>query len=288
MILVLGGSGQVGKSLDKISSSKKKYFFLSKKKCNIEDKVQLKKIFYKYKPSYVVNLAAFTDVSSAEKKRKKAVNINCNSLNEIIKLSNIFNALLIHISTDYVFDGKTSGKYSELDKTNPLSVYGSSKKRGEDKIIKKSIKYIIIRTSGVFSHYQSNFFNNIIKLLSHKKSIEVVSDQFCFPTYSFDLAQIIEKIISSNHIKQNEVYNFTGHQIKTSWYSFAKKIRKFSKKNNSNYCKIIPIKLNDYKTNVKRPKNSCLDNRKIRKFIKLKSNFDLNIKKAVKLYYKNK
>ena len=82
-------------------------------------------------------------------------------------------------------------------------------------------------------------FNKIIRLLSQKKSIEVVSDQFCFPTYSFDLAQIIEKIIFSNVIKQNEVYNFTGHQIKTSWYSFAKKIRKFSKKYNSNYCKII-------------------------------------------------
>ncbi len=283
MIIVFGADGQLGQSLKKINNKKEKIIYLNKKTCDITKYHELKKIFDQYRPKFIVNAAAYTNVPLAEKYKKKSYNINAKALINLSKLSNKFNSKLIHISTDYVFDGKKKSKYNENDKTKPISWYGHTKLEGEKNIIKYSKKYIIIRTSGLFSNNNNSFINKIVNKIQKNENFEVVSDQFSYPCFSDNLARLIWKIAKNNKIiKYNEIYNYNGHQRKVSWYNFANKIMKYS----YIYCKsnsiIMPSKINKYNKIVKRPINSCLCNKKINKYIKLQYDFDNDIKSTIK------
>ena len=287
MIIVLGSDGQLGNSLKKTKIKNTKVVFLNKINCDITKNRNVSKIILKYKPNYVINSAAFTNVENAEKKKKKSFLINSQSLIHLSKLSNKYEFKLIHISTDYVFDGNKKTKYSENDKTNPISWYGHTKLEGEKNIIQNSKQYIIIRTSGLFSGGKNSFVYKIIKKIKRNQNIEVVSDQYSFPCYSDDLARFIWKVIKNDKvIKYNQIYNYTGHEIRTNWYTFANKVMKYSKR----YCKsnsvIMPIKLKHYKQKVNRPNNSCLCNKKIINYFYIKSNLNKNIKNSVNKIFK--
>ena len=287
MILILGSKGQVGRSL-KVSKPKKiEANFLDKQQCDITNLDMLTSYIKKLKPIYVINTAAYTNVSRAEAQKKLAENINSKSVKNLSILSNKYKFVLIHISTDYVFDGKIKRNYKEDHKPHPLSIYGKSKLLGENEIIKNSKKFIIIRTSGVFSHFQSSFLYKILIKGRDKKDLFVVSDQICYPTYSFDLADILWNIVSEKiKLKFNEVYHFTGHENPLSWFNFAKKAYRYAKRYNKLLPHVKPVNSMDYNEKVKRPINSCLSNQKINSFFKVNSNINKNIKESVDLFYK--
>tara|TARA_B100000989_G_C19530118_1_gene469144 strand:+ start:1842 stop:2711 length:870 start_codon:yes stop_codon:yes gene_type:complete len=288
MIIVLGSEGQLGQSLKKTKHKNTKVVFFNKHNCDITKYKSILRVVEKYKPNFIINAAAFTNLPLAEKYKKKSFLINSQSLKNICKVSKKYNFKLIHISTDYVFDGKKNNKYSENDKTNPLSWYGFTKLEGEKNIIKNCNEYIILRTSGLFSSNKNSFVYKIIKKIKNNENINVVSDQFSFPCYSNDLAKLIWRIINKNKfIKFDQIYNYTGHEKKTNWYNFANKIMKYSRRYCKSKSRIMPIKSINYKDNVKRPINSCLSNKKINKSIYLKSNFDKNIRDTVNNIFKS-
>ena len=288
MILILGSNGQLGNSLKTSKPKNVRALFLSKSKCDISNFKILESYIKKLKPVYIINAAAYTDVAKAEKEKKIAMEINCKSLKKLSIFLKKYKFTLIHISTDFVFSGKSNVNYGENDKTYPISIYGKTKLLGEKTIINNSNNYLIIRTSGLFSHFKQSFLYKILKKLNNKKNLHVVSNQISYPTYSFDLSLLLWKIISGRlKIKFNEIYHYTGHEIPISWYNFAKKTYAYAKKYNKNLPKVIPIDSMNYFDKVKRPNNSCLSNKKISLYYNIDSNIYKNIKESVDLFYKN-
>ncbi|MDE6451069.1 MAG: dTDP-4-dehydrorhamnose reductase, partial [Odoribacter sp.] len=177
------------------------------------------------------------------------------------------NCLLIHISTDYVFDGTGEVPYTEKDKTCPMSVYGRTKLDGERLVRKSGCCYIIIRTSWLYSAYGHNFVKTILRLADERQEISVVSDQFGSPTYAGDLAKAIVAVMDNeNRADYEGIYHFSNEGA-CSWYDFAKEIVRIGKKE----CKIIPVSTAEYPTKTRRPAYSVLDNTKI------KRTFDMEI-----------
>lgn len=216
-----------------------------------------KEAFEKIKADIVVNCAAYTNVDAAEKNRELCYNINTLGVQNIADFCKKENIPLVHISTDYVFDGKKES-YDEDDKKNPLNYYGETKAAAEDYIIKNLKKYYIIRTSWLFGKGGKNFIEKIKELLKTKDEIKVVNDQFGRPTYTKDLSKAIIKIISEK--KPIGVYNITNSDS-CSWFEYAKEIAKY----NNSKCKILPCLSSEYLTDAKRPKYSVLNNNKIEK-----------------------
>ena len=287
MIVVLGSGGQVGRSLKLIKPKHIKACFLNKKKCDITNFQILESHIKNKKPKFVINLAAYTNVTKAEIYKKDAKNVNSKSVKNLSLLSNKYNFIFLHISTDYVFNGKNKKNYNEKNIPDPISYYGKSKLLGENHIIKNSKKYIIIRTSGIYSHYESSFLYKILYKAKNNKEIYIVSDQICYPTYAFDLAKLLWNIVSKEkNLSLNEIYHFSGHENALSWFDFAKKTFKYAKKYNSFLPTIKKINAMDYKDKVKRPINSCLSNKKINKIFINKTNINKNIKESVDLFYK--
>ncbi|MEI6093677.1 MAG: sugar nucleotide-binding protein, partial [bacterium] len=184
---------------------------------------------------------------------------------------------LIHISTDFVFDGKKKTPYIETDKTNPLSVYAKTKLDGEEAIIKQNGTYIIIRTSWLYSEYGNNFVKTIIKHAKEKNELRVVNDQIGSPTYAEDLADVILQIIPRIKKGTREIFHYSNEGI-ASWYDFAVKIIELKKLN----CKIIPIEAKDYPTAAQRPEYSVMDKSKIKDFFDIKMyDWQSSLKKCI-------
>jgi len=217
----------------------------------------------------VINCAAYTAVDDAEDNEDKAYLINEKGAENLAVLSNEFNYLLVQISTDFIFDGDKDDlkPYLESNSTNPLSVYGASKLKGELAIIARAKEYLIFRTSWLYSIYGKNFFKTILKLSEDRGSISVISDQIGTPTYALDLAEAILDVIKLVSIDKeigkkssylNSIYNFSNDG-NVSWFQFAKEIVKLS----GNNCIVNPIPTSGYKTKAVRPKYSVLDKSKI-------------------------
>jgi dTDP-4-dehydrorhamnose reductase len=204
-----------------------------------------------------VRLIPRVDLAETEKVKTDAVN-NTGAKN-LAEAAISTGSRLIHISTDYVFDGKKKTPYTEDDEKNPLNEYGLSKLKGEEAIKNSGASYLIIRTGGLYGKNGNNFVNTILKLADSRKKIEVVNDQFITPTYTKDLAYALSEIIMKDNSK-NETYHLTngGH---TSWYEFAIEIIKVFKRTNT---EIIPISSDKLNRPAKRPHNSILDNSKIK------------------------
>ena len=207
------------------------------------------------KPDVVINSAAYTDVDGCEKNEKHAFDVNGHAVKTIAESCKRINSLLVHISTDYVFDGKEKF-YKEDDKPNPISIYGKSKALGEKNLIETLDNYYLIRTSWLFGKNGKNFVDTILKLAREKEELEVVEDQFGKPTYAVDLANKIREMIKTK--KEFGIYHITNEGV-CSWFQFAKKIVELAKLN----ARVVPITSEKLNRLAKRPKYSVLSNTKL-------------------------
>lgn len=277
-ILLTGGTGQLGRELKldlshlgSVWAPKRSEFDLSNLQ-TVRKKIQI------YKPDLILNTAAFTNVEQAEAEPDLARIINAYAPKVMAEEANKLNITLIHISTDYVFDGKNKIPYCEVDKPNPLNVYGKTKLEGEKYIKIIHDKYLILRTGWVYSSTGGkNFYQTISKLLKQKKKINVVKDQIGSPTSVKFLSQKIIQIINQINLKQNNekrwgLYHLTETEA-MSWYQFALKIyKKQAYDINTIKKKIVPVDSKLYPSLVKRPKFSVLNTTRI------EYNFGLNLK----------
>ena len=266
-IIILGANGQLGKSLKKIfQKTSYKFYFFNKSDLDINDHITLNKKFISIKPNIIINCCAYTAVDKAEKNYEEANNVNNVAVGKLAKQCLNNDCFLIHISTDYVFDGLSENPYKENDKKNPTGVYGKTKLDGENKILDSGCKFCIIRTSWIFSEFRDNFLKTILKLASKNDELSVVSDQVGAPTYSGDISQTILTILPfiKNGAITNEIFHYSGNTF-CSWYEFAKNIIEVAKEENilKKIPKLKSITTSQYPTLAKRPINSSLSSEKI-------------------------
>ena len=265
-ILVTGSNGQLGKELKKFAASypQFEFIFLSKEDLPIHHFEMVRLYFNTYHPKYCINCAAYTAVDRAEQEKDKAFQVNGEAVGVLAAVCKEQHCKLIHISTDYVFDGSATVPYKEDSPTNPQNVYGYSKLEGEKQALQFNPDSIIIRTSWVYSEFGKNFVRTMLKLMREKEEINVVNDQFGSPTYAADLAEVIIQIIrklqtpDSRFPTPGSIYHYSNEGI-ISWYDFAVEIKKLTGSN----CKINPIPTSQYPTPAKRPAYSGLDKTKI-------------------------
>lgn len=258
-ILITGSNGQLGKELKRLenSFSQFNFIFLSREDLPIHHYELVRNFFKGYQPQFLINCAAYTAVDRAESEKELAFQVNGESVGVLAAVCKEYGTKLIHISTDYVFDGTATIPYKEESLTNPQSVYGASKLEGEKEALRFNPDSIIIRTSWVYSEFGKNFVKTMLKLMSEREELNVVSDQFGSPTYAADLAEAILQIISSGQWHPG-IYHFSNEGI-ISWYEFAVAVKELS----GNICKVNPIPTSQYPTPAKRPAYSVLDKTKI-------------------------
>lgn len=257
-ILVIGGNGQLGHCLQKLAPKYHNQFdfnFTGSDMVNITDRAQIKKEIEEYQPDIVINASAYTAVDLAESEEEKAFAVNAYGVGDLAEVCNDHHAMLIHVSTDYVFDGETNLSYSEDDFTNPVGIYGASKRKGEELALENNPETVIIRTSWLYSEFNKNFVKTMLHLFEVKDELGIVADQFGQPTNANDLAEAIMDIIESEK-KIFGIYHFSNYP-ETNWFEFADKIKQFSKSD----VQLKPITTEQFPTPAKRPKRStmCLD-----------------------------
>ena len=261
-VLIAGVNGQLGSELRELSHLYDYvFFFADKSTLDITDKDAVQSFVCENNIDAIVNCAAYTAVDRAESEPELADKINRLAVKNLAKIAKEKGATLVHISTDYVFDGKNYRPYIEDDATNPNGVYGISKLGGENEMVAISPKNsVIIRTSWVYSSYGQNFVKTIVRLAKERESLGVVYDQIGTPTYAADLARVILDILPKIKNDSVEIYNYSNEGV-LSWYDFAKEIVKMSKLG----CAISPLESREYPTPAKRPHYSVLNKAKIKK-----------------------
>ena len=267
-ILVTGSNGQVGSEIKELSSNYNyNFFFTTRDDIDITSKDSIKEFCQTNSINVIINCAAYTAVDKAQSDIENADLVNRKAVKKLSIVAKELDIKLIHISTDYVFDGKNFKPYVEEFQTNPQSVYGKTKLDGENEIRDiNPLNSIIIRTSWVYSYYGNNFVKTMLRLGKEKEELGVIFDQVGTPTYAKDLAITILNIIPQIENSKVEIYNYSNEGV-LSWYDFAKEIMKMAKLN----CKINPIETYQYPTPAKRPHFSLLNKSKI------KSKFNLEI-----------
>jgi len=264
VVLVTGGNGQLGQSIQFIANNYPNvvFHFYDSTQLNVSDFGNCQSVFNSVKPDYCINAAAYTAVDKAESEPEKAYLINVTGAKNIAKVCNEFNTTLLHISTDFVFDGKKTTPYTEEDAPNPTGVYGQTKLEGEKAVQSVLDKYFIIRTSWVYSQFGNNFKKTMLRLGVEKTSLSVVNDQIGTPTNAVDLAHFLTKLIifTEENPVEYGIYNFSN-EGQCSWYDFAKKIFEIHKIE----IDLHPIPTSSYPTAAKRPLYSVLDKHKIKK-----------------------
>jgi dTDP-4-dehydrorhamnose reductase len=266
-ILVTGANGQLGLTFKSIQNKYPdfNFFFAAKSNLDITNLVAVEQFIIKNSIHVLINCAAYTQVDKAEDEVDLANEINFIAVENLAKLSKKHAVTLIHISTDYVFDGNSEIPYSETSKTNPKNIYGKTKLKGEQVIQKISPKNaIIIRTSWLYSEFNTNFVKTIRKISLDKDKIQVVADQVGSPTYAKDLAKAILTILPEINTKATEIFHYSN-KGSCSWFIFAEEIVKIS----NIKCKVEPIETENFKTKAKRPKYSLLATNKIEKTFNL-------------------
>ena len=258
-ILITGANGQLGNEC-KITAGKFPNYnctFVTKEALSIIEKDAIDELFALHHFDFCINCAAYTAVDKAESEKENAFEINATGTANLAAICQKYNAVLIHISTDYVFNGENADGYVEEDLTGPLNVYGETKLAGEKLAIAINPSTIVIRTSWVYSSFGKNFVKTMMKLMQEKEQLNVVSDQIGSPTYAADLAEVIFKIINSSNPVPG-IYHYSNKGI-ISWYEFAQAIQEIG-----NYpCKVNPIPSSDYPVPAKRPGFSILKTNKI-------------------------
>lgn len=265
VVLVSGANGQLGQSFQYIAPNYPEidFVFCASDDLDITNIDNCKTVFSKAKPDYCINAAAYTAVDKAESEPGKAHLINVVGARNLAEVCKIHNTVLLHISTDFVFDGDKNVPYTEADTPNPTGVYGQTKLDGERAIQAIFENYYIIRTSWVYSQFGNNFMKTMLRLASERDSISVVNDQIGTPTNAVDLAKALIQIVST-HNRQLTTGNFGiyhfSNEGQCSWYDFAQKIFEI---NNINI-NLQAIPTTSFPTPAKRPKYSVLDKTKIK------------------------
>jgi dTDP-4-dehydrorhamnose reductase len=256
-ILITGSQGQLGKELQLCSQDYPNYEFIYTDiaELDITNARATEEFAASNNFNIIVNAAAYTAVDKAEEEKDKAFAVNKEAVENLCRMAAKQNAALIHISTDYVFDGSKTTPYFPDDKTKPNSVYGFSKLAGEEAVQMAGINYAIVRTSWLYSAHGKNFVKTILKNAKEKDQLKVVSDQIGNPTYATDLAQAVLQmlpIMASKEIKQ--IYHYSNEGT-CSWYEFALAIVRFA----GIECRIKAVPTSDYPTAAKRPAYSVMD-----------------------------
>ncbi|MEZ0184324.1 dTDP-4-dehydrorhamnose reductase [Flavobacterium oncorhynchi] len=264
-ILVTGATGQLGSELLVLSPSYSRYewIFADRTKATLNDLDLLESQLVAIKPDVIFNCGAYTAVDKAESEKELAFKVNHLAVELIAKYTAKNNVKLIHISTDFVFDGSSSIALDEKAETNPVNVYGKSKLAGEIVCIKENPETIIIRTSWVYSKFGNNFVKTMQRLMQEREEINVVNDQIGSPTYAADLAKAMIAIVESSEWIPG-IYNYSN-EGEISWYEFALSIKELGAYN----CKVGGIPSSSYPTPAKRPEFSLLDKRKIKEVYNL-------------------
>ncbi len=267
-ILVTGSNGQLGSEIRELSSNYSyTFFFTDRNNIDIASKDSIKAFCHTNNINVIINCAAYTAVDKAESDELNADLVNRKAVKKLALVSSELNIKLIHISTDYVFDGRNFKPYCEEFQTNPQGIYGKTKLDGENEMRDINPKNsIIIRTSWVYSSFGNNFVKTILRLGREKESLGVIFDQVGTPTYARDLALTILDIIPKITNEKVEIHNYSNEGV-LSWYDFAKEIMRMAKLD----CKINPIQTFEYPTPAKRPHFSLLNKSKI------KSTFNIEI-----------
>jgi dTDP-4-dehydrorhamnose reductase len=261
-ILVTGSNGQVGKELqewNKRNPGKASFVFVSRADMPIHHFELVRNFFDTVKPDYCLNCAAYTAVDRAESEPDVANLVNGESVGVLAEICRAHGTRLIHLSTDYVFNGKGSKPYGEDDETDPVNVYGASKRMGENLAREKNPETIIIRTSWVYSEFGNNFVKTMVRLMGEKEVLNVVNDQVGSPTYAYDLAQAMMEIVLSGKWVPG-VYHYSNQGVIT-WYEFALTISEMI----HSRCKVMPIPTEKFPTPAARPGYSVLQKDKIGK-----------------------
>ncbi|MGF7231255.1 dTDP-4-dehydrorhamnose reductase [Arachidicoccus sp.] len=260
-VIVSGKNGQVGSELLllHVSYPQFNWVFLAREDLDLFSENSISKAFQEHRPKYFINCAAYTAVDKAEEERGLAEKINAEAVGFIAQKCKAFDTILIHLSTDYVFDGTGSSPYRTDGETNPVNFYGFTKLEGEKLALQNNKQTIIIRTAWVYSVFGKNFVKTMLRLMNERPEISVVNDQIGSPTYARDLALAIAEIISSEK-KHFGTYHYTNQGV-ISWYDFAIAIKEIS----GSGCKVNAITTAQFPTPAKRPHYSVLDNLDLQK-----------------------
>jgi dTDP-4-dehydrorhamnose reductase len=286
VVLVTGANGQLGQAIQSIVGKYPSidFVFCTSSELNITDKANCETVFEKYKPQFCINAAAYTAVDKAESEPEKAFAINVTGAQNLAEVCQIHDTILVHISTDFVFDAKfvegiayydsqlrlplkSEKGLTETDVPFPAGIYGLTKLQGEQAIESTWEKHFIIRTSWVYSQFANNFMKTMLRLASERDSLSVVSDQIGTPTNAVDLAEALLKIITFyetesvrlSGVEVFGIYNFSN-EGQCSWYDFAAEIFRV----NNMSINLQPIPTSAYPTPAKRPAYSVLDKSKIK------------------------
>ena len=254
-VLVTGAGGQLGKCIKDASFSHDNlhFIFATQSELDISNQKDLDYYFSSNTIDFCINAAAYTSVEKAESDTKNAYAVNAYSVEKLVKVCNSHNTTLLHISTDYVYEGKKKTPYTELDQTGPINVYGSSKLKGETFITEQCERYFILRTSWLYSQYGNNFFKTVLSYAQEGKPLTITTEQTGTPTNANDIAVALIDIIESGN-KDYGIYHYSNSGEAT-WYDFAKKILMCSGQLN----KTKLAKTNHYRTFAKRPDYSVLN-----------------------------
>ncbi len=258
-ILLIGSNGQVGWELARTLLPLGEVVALNRDQVDLTDLEKLRQTVQTIRPDVIVNAAAYTAVDKAETERDLAFLINAQAVDVLAQEAKKLNALLIHYSTDYVFDGTKDAPYFENDATNPLNVYGESKLAGELAIQASGADYVICRTTWVFAARGNNFVKSILRLAAERDKLNIVADQIGAPTWARLIAETTAPILRQAQLErgantfESGIFNLTSAG-ETSWHGFAEKIVELAEIN----CVINPIPTSDYPTPAKRPANSRL------------------------------
>ena len=264
-ILILGANGQIGSSLVKNLKDDYQIKTATRKDFDCEIINEIKRYFQKKHFDLIINTVAYTKVDQAEDEPKRAYKLNTLFPKMLAKIVNNMNSVLIHYSTDYVFDGYLSKDYYEQSSPKPLNVYGKTKLQGDLAIIKEKVKGYILRVSWVYGNKDHSFLNKIQNQINKKKQLHVVNDQFGTPTSSTFIAKITKKLIDRKNFNQIKIYNLSP-KGKCSWFEFTKEYLHQKKITHI----LTAISTDDVQQKVKRPQSVKLNSSKLEKYLKMK------------------
>lgn len=263
-VLVTGANGQLGNELKKLAGRLNlpfKFIFTDVSELDVTDRDQIANFIRDYSIPYIINCAAYTAVDKAETDVEKAYLVNEKAVENIAIAARQEGAKVIHISTDFVFDGRSEIPYTEDMEPNPLSVYGRSKLKGEEALRAVGGEWMIIRTSWLYSEYGNNFVKTMIRLMNERDRLTIVDDQRGAPTYAADLVEMIIHILQ--YTEENEwktgIYHFSNRG-ETTWFGFAEEIKRLA---GIDKCELVPVKTEEYGAPASRPAYSVMDLSKI-------------------------
>lgn len=261
-ILVTGANGQLGREMQRLSAvSPNNYTFTDVAELDVTDAGAVRQAVAQTRAEVIVNCAAYTNVERAEEDEEAADRLNRGAAENLARAAEANGATLIHVSTDYVFDGTAHTPYREDTAPSPLGAYGRTKLAGERAVMASGCRYLIFRTAWLYSEYGHNFLKTMLRLTSERDTLQVVFDQIGTPTYAGDLALAIFSIIESERYAGNEgVYHFTDEGV-CSWYDFAVEIAAAA---GHDSCRILPCHTAEFPTKAARPAYSVLDKTKVK------------------------